>query len=173
MTLEERCATIRLLLLDVDGVLTDGSIIYTDTGAEAKAFHVRDGSGLKLWERAGKKAGIVTGRTSGVVARRAADLDIAIVVQGTSDKAAELRKILNEQNLQAQEVGFIGDDLPDVPIMRACGLAVAVADACVEAKDVAHYVTAAAGGQGAVRETIEVILRAQGLWQRTIAPFCD
>ena len=95
------------------------------------------------------------------------------MVQGTSDKAAELRKILNEQNLQAQEVGFIGDDLPDVPIMRACGLAVAVADACVEAKDVAHYVTAAAGGQGAVRETIEVILRAQGLWQRTIAPFCD
>lgn len=173
MTLQERCSSIALLLLDVDGVLTDGGILYSDAGTESKAFHIRDGAGLKLWAQAGKKSGIVTGRTSSIVMCRAAELNISILVQGTSDKLAELRKILAEQNLRPEEVGFVGDDLPDVPIMRQCGLAVAVADACAEAKAVAHYVTQTGGGKGAVRETIELILRAQGLWQRTIAPFCD
>src|ERR1700722_12768230 len=129
MTLQERCSPISLLLLDVDGVLTDGSITYSETAGEIKAFHVRDGSGLKLWQRAGKKSGIITGRSSALVARRAGELGMEIVVQGAADKRAELERILAEEKLRPEEVCFVGDDVPDIPVLWRCGLAIAVADA--------------------------------------------
>jgi 3-deoxy-D-manno-octulosonate 8-phosphate phosphatase (KDO 8-P phosphatase) len=168
-SLAQRCSSITLLLLDVDGVLTDGSIIYADDGTEIKAFHVRDGSGLTFWHRAGKKSGIITGRTSKLVARRAAELGISVVVQGSANKSADLARILDQEKLRPEEVCFVGDDLPDVPALRQCGLAVAVADACAEVRELAHYVTQCPGGRGAVREVIEVILRAQGLWRAIVA----
>lgn len=163
-TLAQRCAAIDLLVVDVDGVLTDGSIVYADNGAELKTFHVRDGSGLKLWQKAGKQAAIITGRTSRVVEIRAAELGIAPVFQGVASKLAALRQLLSI-GWQPEQVCFVGDDLPDLPVMRQCGLAVAVADACAEAVADAHYMTRALGGRGAVREVIELILRCQGRWQ--------
>ena len=163
-TLRERCSAIELLILDVDGVLTDGGIAYGHPELEIKQFHVRDGSGLHLWHRAGKRTGLITGRSSPVVERRAAELGIARVVQGTADKLAAYERLLAEMGLPAEAVCYVGDDVPDVPVLRACGLAAAVADACAEARAVAHYVTRKPGGHGAVRETIELILRCQGQW---------
>ncbi|MFN4259837.1 MAG: KdsC family phosphatase [Gemmataceae bacterium] len=170
-TLKERCASIDLLVLDVDGVLTDGRIIYADNDVEIKSFFVRDGSGLKIWSQAGKRAAIITGRTSSLVQARAAELDIDPLVQGASAKLPALADVLQRCQLPAARVCYIGDDLPDVPALRACGLAVAVADACPEVKDVAHYVTQAPGGRGAVRETIEMILGCQGKWSQIVAEF--
>jgi 3-deoxy-D-manno-octulosonate 8-phosphate phosphatase (KDO 8-P phosphatase) len=164
-SLAERCASIELLVLDVDGVLTDGSIVYADNNVEVKAFHVRDGSALKLWQLAGKRAAVITGRTSAVVAVRAAELGVAPVVQGAADKLPAFRTVLADTGLQAQQVCYVGDDMPDLPVLQSCGLAVAVADACVEVRRAAQYVTRAAGGRGAVREVIELILRCQGKWQ--------
>lgn len=167
-TLAQRCAGIELLVLDVDGVLTDGRIIYSDAGTEVKEFHVRDGSGLKLWHWLGKRAAIITGRTSRIVEVRAAELDVQTVVQGAPDKLPALQRVLTDLGLRVDQAGYVGDDLPDVPALRACGLAAAVADACSEAKAAAHYVTTAAGGRGAVREVIELVLRAQGLWNKAV-----
>ncbi len=164
-TLADRCVPIELLIVDVDGVLTDGAIIYGDNGVEIKAFHVRDGSGFKLWQRAGKRAALITGRTSGVVAVRAAELGISPVIQGAPEKLPAYRTILKEMGLKSEQVCYIGDDVPDLSILTRCGLAVAVADACSEARAVAHYVTRTVGGRGAAREVIELILRCQGKWQ--------
>ncbi len=168
MLLGERCQKIEMLVLDVDGVLTDGSIIYSDQGAELKTFHVRDGSGLKLWLACGKKACLLTGRSSAVVTRRAAELGVTAVVQGAGDKLAAFRTLLSEQNVSAAQTAYAGDDVPDLPVLRECGLAVAPADACSEARELAHYVTQVPGGRGAVREVIEWLLRAQGRWQQAI-----
>jgi len=167
-SLSERCARIEMLVLDVDGVLTDGRIVYTDAGEELKAFHVRDGSGLKLWTSLGKHAGIITGRRSAIVERRAKELGIAHVIQGADDKKAALAQMLRTVGIAADACGAIGDDIVDVPVLRTCGLAIAVADACPEAKEDANYVTDAKGGCGAVREAIELILRAQGHWQAIV-----
>jgi 3-deoxy-D-manno-octulosonate 8-phosphate phosphatase (KDO 8-P phosphatase) len=164
-TLRERCAAIELLVVDVDGVLTAGGIVYGTPEMEHKQFHVRDGSGLKLWHLAGKRTGLITGRCSPLVERRAAELGIAFVVQGAAEKGPALQRLLAEAGVTAEAVCYVGDDLPDVPPMRACGLAVAVADACAEARAEAHYITRTAGGRGAVRETIELILRCQGHWE--------
>jgi 3-deoxy-D-manno-octulosonate 8-phosphate phosphatase (KDO 8-P phosphatase) len=166
--LRERCTGIDVLVLDVDGVLTAGEIIYADNGIELKAFHVRDGSGLKVWHQAGKRSAILTGRTSPVVGVRATELGVHRVLQGAADKLAAYRQFLAEWGLRPEQVCFIGDDLPDLPLLRHCGLAVAVADACREAVREAHYVTRAAGGRGAVRETIELILGCQGVWQQVV-----
>lgn len=163
-TLRERCAAIELLIVDVDGVLTNGGIVYGSPELEIKQFHVRDGSGLKLWQRAGKRTALLTGRTSSLVARRAAELNIAWVEQGATEKLPAYRRLLDKAGATEEMVCYIGDDLPDVPPLRACGLAVTVADACGEARAVAHYITRAGGGRGAVRETIELILRCQGRW---------
>jgi YrbI family 3-deoxy-D-manno-octulosonate 8-phosphate phosphatase len=154
-----------LLVLDVDGVLTDGGIVYADNGVELKAFHVRDGSGLKLWEAAGKQAAIVTGRTSRVVAVRAAEVGIGHVHQGVADKRAAYRRLLATSGRQPDQACCVGDDVPDLPLLERCGLAVAVADACPDVVAAAQYVTRATGGRGAVREVIELILRCQGRWQ--------
>ena len=164
-TLRERCTGIELLIVDVDGVLTAGGIAYGSSDLEIKQFHVRDGSGLHLWHRAGKRSGIITGRSSPMVERRAAELGVGFVVQGAAEKEAAYRRLLAEAAVNDEAVCYVGDDLPDVSPLRLCGLAVAVADACAEARTVAHYITRTAGGCGAVRETIELILRCQGHWK--------
>ncbi len=163
-SLEHRAAAIRLLVLDVDGVLTDGRITYTADGVEIKSFHVRDGSGIVFWQRMGGKSVIISGRTSKAVDVRAAELGITMVVQGSSDKRAALDRVLEATGLQAAEACAVGDDLPDLPVLRSCGLAAAVADACPEVRAAAHYVTQMRGGRGVVREIVELLLRAQGRW---------
>lgn len=171
LTLSQRCSRIELLVLDVDGVLTEGGIIYVDDGKEIKNFHVRDGSGLAVWKHVGKKSAIITGRKSRIVEVRAAELDINPVFQGTTQKLEPFRQILAATQLTADQACFIGDDFPDLPVMRSCGLAVAVADACPDVLAKAHYVTRSPGGRGAVRETIELILHCQGHWQPIVEKF--
>jgi 3-deoxy-D-manno-octulosonate 8-phosphate phosphatase (KDO 8-P phosphatase) len=168
LTLHERCRKIEMLVMDVDGVLTDGAIIYSDRGEELKAFHVRDGSGLKLWLKAGKKAALLTGRKSPVVERRAKELGIGALIQGADDKGKAFANLLATHGLREEQAAYVGDDWPDLPVLRRCGLACTVADACAEAKQLAHYVTIALGGRGAVREIIEVMLRVQGRWEEVI-----
>ncbi len=169
--LTARAAKISLLLLDVDGVLTDGSVIYSDAGEELKRFHVRDGSGLKFWRDLGNRAAILSGRASVAVERRAAELGLAPVLQGRSDKLAALDELLAELNLPREAVCAIGDDLPDLPVLRRVGLAITVADACAEVRDAAHYVTGALGGHGAVREAIEWLLKVRGEWDAVISRY--
>lgn len=162
--LAARAARIRVLLLDVDGVLTDGGIVYADDGAELKRFHVRDGSGLQFWRRAGNRAALISGRSSPAVERRAAELGIDPVLQGRADKGPALADLLALTGATADEVCGVGDDLPDLPVLLGCGLAVAVADACPEVRAAAHYVTTVPGGRGAVRDAIEWLLKLQGRW---------
>jgi 3-deoxy-D-manno-octulosonate 8-phosphate phosphatase (KDO 8-P phosphatase) len=132
---------------------------------------VRDGSGLKFWLQSGKRAAIITGRSSPIVERRAKELGLTRVVQGAEDKRAAFEQMMQELRVETGQVCYVGDDLPDVPVMKRSGLAIAVADACAEAKTAAHHVTAAEGGRGAVREAIELILRAQGRWQDVVARY--
>jgi 3-deoxy-D-manno-octulosonate 8-phosphate phosphatase (KDO 8-P phosphatase) len=171
MTLDERCRAIRLILSDVDGVLTDGGIVFDNQGIEAKRFHVRDGMGIRLWQKAGYRFGLITHRSSHIVKTRVAELGIEILRQGIDDKLAAMRGILDELQLSPAQVCYMGDDLPDMPVVRAVGLGVAVADACAELRHEAHYVTTAPGGSGAVRETVEVILKAQTRWEDLIKTF--
>jgi 3-deoxy-D-manno-octulosonate 8-phosphate phosphatase (KDO 8-P phosphatase) len=169
----ERCEGIELLVLDVDGVLTDGGIIYSDQGTELKRFHVRDGSAIKMWHQQHKATAFLTGRTSRAVELRAAELGVTQVVQGARDKLAGFRQILLQTGMKPQQACCIGDDLPDLPVLANCGLAVAVADACAEVALQAHFVTRLAGGMGAVRETIELLLRAQDCWEGIVEEFRD
>jgi 3-deoxy-D-manno-octulosonate 8-phosphate phosphatase (KDO 8-P phosphatase) len=169
VSLVDRCKSIELLLLDVDGVLTDGAIVYGGNGLELKSFHVRDGSGIKVWRQAGKKAAILSGRSSPAVDVRAKELDIEPVIQGAASKMAGYRQILATSGTIPGRVCVIGDDIPDLPLLYNCGLAVAVADACPDVIANAHYVTRAAGGRGAVREVIEMILGCQKQWQSVVA----
>lgn len=171
MLLHDRCRQIDLLLMDVDGVLTDGSIVYSDSGAETKAFHVRDGGAVKLWTLAGKTAGILSGRKSTIVERRARETGVSLVLQGVDNKGAAFETLLREQNLRPEQVCFVGDDIVDLPVLRRCGLAVVVADGCPEARAHAHYVTRTPGGRGAIREVVEWLLRAQGRWQEVVGRF--
>lgn len=167
-TLRDRCLAVELLVADVDGVLTGGGIVYGGGGLELKEFFVRDGSGLKVWHDSGKRTALVTGRRSQAVEVRAAELGIGIVVQGAGDKRASLDEVLKRAGVAPASACYVGDDLPDLGPMGACGLAVAVADACPEVRAVAHYVTQAPGGRGAVREAVELILRCQGAWQPAV-----
>ena len=184
MTLAQRCQSIELILSDVDGVLTDGSIVYDNQGIETKRFFVRDGLGIRLWQRAGGKFGLVTARSSHIVKVRAAELGIEIVRQGVEHKLAAMKEVLAELNLKPEQTCYIGDDLPDLSAMQHVGLAVAAGDAGEEVRQAAHYVTAAvggrgaagyvtkaAGGHGAVREAIEMILQAQGRWDDLIQKY--
>ena len=167
--LSARIAAVRLLVLDVDGVLTDGSIVYSDSGEELKRFHVRDGSGLKLWQHAGMHAAVLSGRSSPAVSRRAAELGITVVLQGRSDKLAALGEILEMTGCTAAQACAIGDDLQDLPLLNAVGVAVAVADACPEVRTMADTTLATPGGRGAVRELVEWLLKHQGRWADLIA----
>lgn len=162
--IERRAAHVKLLLMDCDGVLTDGRITLTADGDEQKSFHVRDGHGLVLLHRAGLESGIISGRTSSLVERRARELGIRYVRQGTHDKIKDFDSLLAEAGFTESEVAFIGDDVTDIPLMQRSELAVAVSDAVPETLRAAHYVTQLPGGFGAVREVTEIILKAQGHW---------
>ena len=155
---------IKLLLLDVDGVMTDGRIIYDSDGGESKAFDVKDGHGLKLVQRAGIQVGIITGRQSTIVDRRATELGIELVYQGAKDKQLPFREILQRLALEPGEVAYAGDDIVDLPVMRQVGFAATVADAMDEVKAAAHMVTRRAGGRGAVREICDHLLKESGHW---------
>ena len=155
---------IQLLLLDVDGVMTDGRIIYDNHGGETKAFDVKDGHGLKLVQRAGIQVGIITGRESSVVDRRAKELGIEMVYQGVKNKLLPFREILQKLALQTEEVAYIGDDIVDLPILRQVGFAATVADAVDEVKAHVHLVARRNGGRGAVREICDLILQESGRW---------
>lgn len=155
---------IRLLILDVDGVMTDGRIIIDDAGLESKQFDVRDGHGLKILMRYGIEVALLTGRKSRVVDHRAADLGIKEVHQGVWNKQEVFDEILKERKLTPEQTAYVGDDVVDIPLLRRVGFGVAVADACPEAVRAADYVTEHPGGRGAVREVCEVILKAQDRW---------
>ncbi len=155
---------IRLILSDVDGVLTDGSITIDNAGVESKTFYVRDGLAIKLWQRAGFHFGIVTSRSSQIVKLRAAELNVEIVRQGSADKLPIVLEILSQLRLDSSAVCYIGDDLPDIPVMNEVALPIAVADAALEVRQIAKWITQLPGGRGAVREAIERLLKAKGNW---------
>jgi 3-deoxy-D-manno-octulosonate 8-phosphate phosphatase (KDO 8-P phosphatase) len=161
----EKAARVTLLLLDVDGVLTDGRLVFDADGREAKAFYVRDGHGIRLLQRAGVAVGIVTARRSAVVEIRARELGIELVCQGASDKVAVWRAICDERRLTPEETAYVGDDIQDVPLLRKVGFAAAVADAEPCVREAAHYVAGRPGGRGAVRDIADFILRAHGAWE--------
>jgi 3-deoxy-D-manno-octulosonate 8-phosphate phosphatase (KDO 8-P phosphatase) len=163
-----RCEPIELLAVDVDGVLTDGVIAIDDQGFETKHFHVRDGLAYTLWHRAGKQSAIVSGRRAAAVDRRALDLKISHVLQGLDRKAEPFHALIAGLGLVPRQICFVGDDLPDLPILRAVGLAACPCDAVAEVQHAAHLVTTARGGRGAVREVVEVILKSQGCWDSLI-----
>jgi 3-deoxy-D-manno-octulosonate 8-phosphate phosphatase (KDO 8-P phosphatase) len=168
MKLAQRCSAIRLLLTDVDGVLTDGGVILDNQGIESKCFNIRDGLAVRLWQHAGGQAGLVTGRSSQVVKLRAAELDMEVVRQGVKEKLPEVQAIAAAMKLTAEEIAYIGDDLPDLPTIRWSGLGIAVADAPEEVREAADYVTSVPGGGGAVREVVELILKNTGRWENVI-----
>ncbi len=157
-------ADIRLLLLDVDGVLTDGSITYSDSGEQIKTFNSRDGFGLRLLMDSGVKVGIITGRVSKALGYRCENLGITLLFDGATDKAAALEKIILETGIPADHIAFAGDDLIDLPVMKKVGVSFCVADAPEEVKQHSRIVTTRQGGRGAVREICESILKAKGLW---------
>ena len=159
-----RAGRVKLLLLDCDGVLTDGRITLVAGGDEEKRFHTRDGHGLVLLHRAGLQSAVISGRTSSALERRARDLGIRHLRQGTHDKIVEYREVLAAAGVSEDETCVVGDDVTDIPLMRRSALAVAVADATEDTRAHAHYVTRLPGGFGAVREVCELILKAQGRW---------
>lgn len=162
---------IRLLVLDVDGVLTDGGLYYGPGDVEIKRFDIKDGFAMRVAQRAGLRIGILTARTSQALGKRVAELEIEHVLQGSPDKARDVRRIATAAGFDMDQVAFIGDDLPDLPAMRLVGYPIAVADAAREVRDMAALTTARRGGHGAVREAIEHLLTAQGRWAKAIEPF--
>ena len=167
--LEERMKRIRLLILDVDGVLTDGGIYMGPEGEAMKRFDIKDGLGISLWHRAGGMTAILTGRSSRIVENRAKELHISVVRQGCVDKGAAYEELKTELEITDDEIAYIGDDLIDLPVMKKAGLPVAVADAVPEVRSVACVVAAHKGGRGAIRETVERILRVQGRFEEAAA----
>ncbi|MBP2673522.1 MAG: 3-deoxy-D-manno-octulosonate-8-phosphate phosphatase [Deltaproteobacteria bacterium] len=170
---DEKAARVRLFLMDVDGVLTDGGIILDGDGKETKRFHVRDGHGIKMLRRAGVTAGIITGRTSEVVAIRARELGVEIVHQGALDKVTVWRRILAEQGVSAEESCYVGDDIVDLPVLREAGFSAAPCDAEPYILDAVDYVSSRPGGMGAVREIIEFVLKANGSWRSVTAKYFE
>lgn len=157
-------SALKLLMLDVDGVLTDGRIVSSSEGEPLKLFHVRDGLAIKLWQKAGGQVAILSGRGGDVVSRRAAELGIALIRTNMSDKLQGFTELLSECGLAAKDVVYVGDDVPDVPVMERVGFAATVADAAPVVKRMASYVCRLPGGHGAVAEIVELILRKQGRW---------
>ena len=162
---QEKIKHIKLLILDVDGVLTDGKILYNDRGEEIKAFNVKDGHGLKLLMRSGTEVALITGRESKVVLHRARDLGIKHVYQRATNKIDVYEKILRGKKLEDKHVGFIGDDLVDIPVLRRVGFSATVWDAIPEVKEIVDYVASKKGGDGAVREVCELLLKVQNKWE--------
>jgi 3-deoxy-D-manno-octulosonate 8-phosphate phosphatase (KDO 8-P phosphatase) len=168
MSLADACSKIEVILSDVDGVMTDGGIRLLDDGRQMMVFHIRDGMGIRIWREAGKRFGIVTGRDLEAVRRRAADLHLDIVRQGVDDKLPAVDQIASELKITRDQICYIGDDLLDLASVRAVGLGVAVADAADEVRHAAKYVTSVRGGQAAVREIVELILKNTGRWDEVI-----
>ncbi len=167
----ERVRKIKLLVLDVDGVLTEGSVVYSDSGEELKFFSAQDGHGIKLLMRAGIEVAFVTGRSSRAVEHRARDLGVTLVFQKALDKVAAYEETLKQKGLRDEDICVVGDDLPDLPILRRCGFSVGVADSVEEVKREVAYVTVKEAGKGAVREVCEIILKAQGRWAAVTARY--
>lgn len=168
---ENDFSNVDLLVLDVDGVLTDGRIMLTGDGDEIKAFHVRDESGMKYWKRVGKKLAIITGRGSPAVTRRAKELNADALRMNVKDKLPVLQELLLELDVPADRAAFMGDDLTDMPSMRHCRLAAAPSDASAEVLEIVQHVTDRPGGMGCVREFIEVLLKSAGLWDQIMARY--
>jgi 3-deoxy-D-manno-octulosonate 8-phosphate phosphatase (KDO 8-P phosphatase) len=165
-------AQIKLLCLDVDGVLTDGSILIDDHGVETKRFHVRDGSGIRMWLNLGLHIALITGRSGNVVKHRAKELGITHIIQGSKDKCADCHGILKTLGYDMSHTAMLGDDLPDLPLLKAVAYPMAVADASPEVKQRAAFTTLLPGGRGAVREAIEHLLKAQNRWDEAMRLFC-
>jgi 3-deoxy-D-manno-octulosonate 8-phosphate phosphatase (KDO 8-P phosphatase) len=162
MNVMDRASRVRVAAFDVDGILTDGRLYYTDSGEEIKAFHVQDGHGIKMLSESGITVAIITSRTSRVVENRARDLGIGFLFQGVANKLDTLHDLLRRLQIDMQEASYMGDDLIDLPVLRRCGFAASVPDAPAVVRKHAHYVTRAAGGCGAVREFAELVMQAQG-----------
>lgn len=173
MSVEEKAKKIRMLILDVDGVLTDGLLIYGSNGIELKAFHVQDGFGIRAVQRMGILVAIITGRDSDIVAQRARELDISEVHQGVLSKVEVYNKLLSQYGLKDENVAYIGDDLLDLPVLIRVGLSVAPANAHPEVKARVDYVAERAGGHGAVREVTELLLKAQGHWEALLERYIN
>ena len=171
MKITQRMQPIRMILSDVDGVLTDGRITYNNQGIETKVFHVHDGMGIKLWQRAGHHFGVLTARNSHIVKLRTAEIGVEIVRQGVDDKLPAAIQIAESKDLSLSEVCYIGDDLNDLAVLQKVGLAASVADGAEEVRKSAHLVTKAGGGQGAIRELIETILKNQKRCDELIGSF--
>jgi 3-deoxy-D-manno-octulosonate 8-phosphate phosphatase (KDO 8-P phosphatase) len=166
-----KVALVRMILLDVDGVLTDGGIIYDGADQESKRFDIQDGMGISMAVKAGLQVGILTGRSSAMVARRARELSIGVVKQGFHDKIEGFNEILREQSLSPFEVAYIGDDVQDLPVLWRAGFSAAPSTAVEDVKAEVDYVCARGGGHGAVREMIDLILREKGLRAKVVQSF--
>ncbi len=171
--MNERIKRVKMLILDVDGVLTNGQIFFGNEGELFKQFNVQDGMGISLFRQAGHKVAVITGRTSDIVRLRSAELKIDDVYQGSMSKKAALADLLAKHDLKAEEVCYIGDDLIDIPVMNRVGLPCAVANAVAEVKSAAVYVSEKEGGRGAVREIVEMILKAQDRFEMLVAKYRD
>ncbi|MDO8328971.1 MAG: 3-deoxy-manno-octulosonate-8-phosphatase KdsC [Fluviicoccus sp.] len=169
----EKARQIRLLALDVDGVLTDGRLYFTEDGQEIKTFDSQDGHGIKLLQKTGIVCAIITGRTSQLVERRARNLGITLLLQGREDKLVALKELSVQLGIPLEEMAYVGDDWPDLPAIRAAGLGVAVANAHREVRRYADFVSLATGGRGAVREVCDLILEAQGRYEEALAPYLE
>lgn len=170
---QDRLKRIRLILTDVDGVLTDGRLAKLPHGDELKFFSIYDGLGIRLAQKSGIEVGFVSGRKSRQVAARAAELDVKLILQGVGDKLQTLENICWERGLNADEIAYMGDDLPDIRLLQKVGFSAAPANAVSAVKDRVHYVTVTKGGKGALREVIELVLRAQGKWEEVLRQLTD
>lgn len=173
MKLEQRMQQIELILSDVDGVMTDGNITYDNQGIETKSFHVRDGLGIKLWQRAGHHFGILTARTSHIVKLRASELGVEILRQGVDQKFPVAMQIMESLGLKPEQVCYIGDDLTDLEVMNRVGLPASVSDGVAEVRSAAKLVTKATGGRGAIRELVETLLENQKRWADVLVDYSN
>ena len=169
--LSDRARRIRAAVFDVDGVLTDGSLYFSDAGEELKVFNVRDGQGMKMLQESGVQLAIITSRTSRCVAQRAANPGIALLYQGVADKHTAFQDLLARLELPAEAAFYMGDDVIDLPVMRRCGLAATVPDAPQIVRSHAHFISRASGGRGAAREACEMIMQAQGTLDARLAAY--
>jgi 3-deoxy-D-manno-octulosonate 8-phosphate phosphatase (KDO 8-P phosphatase) len=167
----QRAARVKVMIFDVDGVLTDGSLTYGPDGEATKTFYVLDGLGIQLLQKTGVQTAIISARNSPIVVRRAADLGITHVHQGSHDKRVAFARLLESTGVTAEECGYIGDDVIDLPLFTRVGFAVTVPSGHPEVQHRAHYVTRAPGGRGAVREVCDMVMRAQGTYEQALAPY--
>jgi 3-deoxy-D-manno-octulosonate 8-phosphate phosphatase (KDO 8-P phosphatase) len=171
MSLETKASRIRLLLFDVDGVLTDGTVVMHADGSESKGFHIRDGAGIVWAQRAGLLVGLLSARSSGATAHRAAQLAVRIVEQGVTSKLAAFEQIVRDARIEESQVAYMGDDLLDLPVLTRVGLSAAPADAAAEVRQQVDWVSDSDGGRGAARELIELVLRAQQRWEGVLKEY--